>query len=342
MSIPRPTPAATAHLRARRGARAAAGVLAATALLAGCGLFGSDDSTSPPSPTSTSTSTTTAPPVARSTPPELLDAGDEPRQPLRIAYQEGDQAEITFTSDLAITQTSDGRTQRLDSPPIAQTLAYTVGRVSDAGAEVTIRIDAIAARGKGTGLDEDELAAIDDELAPLVGLEATGTVTRLGELEDLAFDLPEDLPEALTEQLDTLEAQLPALGPALPSEPVGVGASWRTTTTTPSAGGAEVETVSTITVTAIGDGAIEYTSTISTSAEPQDIALSGLAEGTTARLESSDLQGSATGTMGLDRVAMTLRTRLSGSQQILLTSGGKATDLTQALEIAYVASTARD
>ncbi len=314
-------------------------MLAATILLAGCGLFGSDDAAPTTTSTSTSTTTTTTPPVARSQAPELLDAGDEPRQALRVAYTEGDEAQITFTSDLQVTQQSGGRTQRLDSPPIAQTLTSTVGRVGDDGAEVTIRIDDIAAKGKGTGLGEDELAALDDELEPMVGVEGTGLVTPLGELEGFAFDVPEGVSDTVAAQLDALMEQVPALGPALPSEPVGVGASWRTTSTT-SAGGAEVETVSTITVTSISDGVLGYTSTIRTSAEPQDIALAGLADGTTARLESSDLQGSTTGSMGLARVALTLRTKLGGAQQLTLTTGGKATELTQDLQIAYVATTA--
>ncbi|MCU1369116.1 MAG: hypothetical protein JWO77_310, partial [Ilumatobacteraceae bacterium] len=311
----------------------AALVLAAT--LAGCGLFGSDDAspttTTRPAPTTT---TTTEAPTATSEPPELLDPGSEPRQALRVAYTEGAEATVTFTSDLEVRQTSAGRVQRLDSPPIGQTLTYTVGTVTDDGAELTVRIDAIGAKGKGTGLSDEELAAIDDELTPLVGLTATATATPLGELEGLAFDAPEDLPEDLAAQLDTLAEQLPALGPALPSEAVGVGASWRSTSTT-SVGGAEVATTSTITVTAIDDGAIRYTATTTTtSAAPQDLALDGLADGTTARLESSDLTGATTGAMGLDRILLELRTSLSGSQAISLDDGSTTTDLTQAIDLA--------
>jgi hypothetical protein len=315
----------------------AAATILAAAGLAGCSLVGGSD----PAPATTSTSSTTSTtevPVARSQPPELLDPGSEPRQALRVAYTEGDEATITFTSDLEITQETPDRTQRIDSPPIAQTLAYTVGTVTDRGAELAIRIDAVAAKGKGTGLDDEELAALDAELAPLVGLEATALATPLGELEDLAFDRPEGLPEVLAEQLRALEDQLPALGPALPTEAVGVGASWRTTSTS-TTGGAEVATTSTITVTAITEGLLEYRAEIRTSADPQPIDLAGLAEGTTARLESSDLTGSSTGTLGLDRLAVSLRTQVSGTQQLILDAGGTTTDLQQTIELAYAAAT---
>lgn len=321
----------------RRPLLAAGAALLLAGSLTSCSLFGSDGATATttaPAPTTT----TTAPPVAGTEPPELLDPGAEPRQPLRIAYAEGDEAVITFTSDLAVTQETDGRTQRLDSPPITQTLTYAVGAATDAGSALTIRIDAIAAKGKGTALTEEQLAALDEELAPLVGLEATAVATPLGELEDLAFDAPDGLSDSLAAQLDALEEQLPALGPALPSEPVGVGASWRTTSTT-NVGGAEVETTSTVTVTAIEDGLLSYTSTITTSAEAQDLALAGLADGTTAQLASSDVQGTASGSMGLDRVALTLRTRLNGTQEITLTAQGEETALSQSLEVAYAATT---
>ncbi|MGN6693375.1 MAG: hypothetical protein ACTHN0_04295 [Aquihabitans sp.] len=322
----------------RRTPLAVGALLVLAASLAGCGLFGSDESASTTTTTPPTTTTTTEPPVAGTDPPELLDPGAEPRQPLRVAYTEGDEAVITFTSDLAITQETEGRTQRLDSPPITQTLTYTVGATTDAGSELTIHIDAIAAKGKGTDLSQEQLDALDDELAPLVGLEATAVATPLGELEDLAFDAPDGLSESLTAQLDALEEQLPTIGPALPSEPVGVGASWRTTSTA-NVGGAEVQTTSTVKVTGIDGGLLSYTSAIETSAEPQDLAFDGLGKGTTATLRSSDLKGTATGSMGLDRVALTLRTRLEGAQEITLTSDGTDTALRQSLEVAYAAAT---
>jgi hypothetical protein len=342
MTSPAAIPPRPCRARARRRGRAAALRLAATSLvaavLAGCSLFGGSDAATPTTTATSSTTSTTQVPIARSEPPVLLDPGEEPRRALRLAYSEGDEARITFTSDLEITQETEGRTQRIDSPPVAQTLVYVVGPVTDQGADLTIRIEAIAAKGKGTGLTEEELAALDDELAPLVGLETTATISPLGEMEDLSFATPDDLPEPLADQLDALEAQLPTLGPALPMEEVGVGASWRSTATS-STGGIAAETTSTVTVTAIADGRLEYRTEIRTTAEPQAVQLDGLAEGTTAQLESSELSGTSTGVLGLDRLEVSLRTELGGTQRIALATGSSTTDLSQAVELAYVAAT---
>lgn len=336
-----PSPRPRRTLAGRPGwaaASRAAAVAAAVATLAGCSLFGGSDAATPTTAATSSTTSTTQVPIARSEPPVLLDPGAEPRQALRLTYTEGDEARITFTSDLEITQETEGRTQRIDSPPIAQTLVYTVGTVSDQGADLTIRIEAIAAKGKGTGLTDEELAALDDELAPLVGLETTSTISPLGEMQDLSFDAPDGLPEPLAAQLDALEAQLPTLGPSLPMEEVGAGASWRATSTS-STGGITTETTSTVTVTAIADGRLEYRTEIRTTAEPQPVQLDGLGEGTTARLESSDLTGTSTGTLGLDRLEVSLRTEIGGTQQLALATGSFTTDLSQAVELAYVAAT---
>ena len=173
----------------------------------------------------------------------------------------------------------------------------------------------------------------------MIGFEATGTVTPLGELIDLEFTGTEDLTAALAAQLAALEGQLAALGPSLPAEPVGIGASWRSTASR-SVGGAEVESTSIVTVTALDERSLGYTTTVATTAEPQDIALDGLPDGTTARLVSSDLTGSSTGTMGLDAISVTLRARLGGQQELQLTSAEEPTALTQRIALAYAASTA--
>ena len=329
---PRPRPARFARSLVLAGA---IGLVAS-----GCSLFGGSDDAATTSttarPTSTTSTTTTAP-VPRTDPPELLDAGAEPRQALRVAYTEGQEATVTLTSDLQVEQRSEGRTQRLDSPPIVQTLAYRVGTVTDDGAQLTVEITDVAVKAKGTGLD-DEVARLQDELDPLVGLQTTATATPLGEVRDVAFDVPDGLGAAATAQIEALDGQIEALGPSLPVEPVGVGARWRTSVASP-AGGVRTTLASTVTLTGVDADGVAYTSDLTGTAAPQDLQLAGLPDGTTARLESSKLTGRATGTMRLDGVGLTFRTTISGTQQLALTDDTGSTSLEQAIQLAYVAAT---
>ncbi|WP_426574740.1 hypothetical protein [Aquihabitans sp. McL0605] len=320
---------------ARAVATAAAAVLLA-APLGACGLVGSDATAT----TTAAPTTTTEPPVAVSDPPTILDPGTEPLLALRLHFTEGQEATISFTSDVAVDQgtTAGTPTQGVDSPPINQTLTYTVGKVTSAGAQVTMRVTAVTVRSKGTGLTAKQVQALQQQLDPLVGIEGTGLVTPLGEFQDLAFDVPKGVDKATTARIQALDRQIMGLGPSLPAEPIGVGARWAVTATS-DAGGAEIKTQTIYTATALTTAQVGYTATISTSAAPQDLELDGLPKGTTASLRSSALEGTSTGTLALTSPGFTLTTKVSGPQVIVLTSASGATTVTQEIRLAYSAAT---
>ena len=80
----------------------------------------------------------------------MLDAGAEPRQELRTAFTEGQTATVTFTSDLAVDQDEPVPGRRASTARrSARRLTYTVGAVTDAGAELTIEIADIAVKAEG-------------------------------------------------------------------------------------------------------------------------------------------------------------------------------------------------
>lgn len=308
----------------------------------GCGLFdgGSDASTATTAAgrTTTSTATTsTTEPVAAPT-VTLTDPGAEPRQALALAYRTGDQTTVRFTSDLAVEQTVDGRRQRLDSPPITQTLTYRVGTVTSRGARLTITVAAVAAQPKGSGLSPDEVAKIDAQLAPLVGLRATGLLAPDGRFTSLRFRVPTGLDQDLAAQVRALESQLGALAAPLPTEPVGVGATWTATSRSDIAGVAATATT-TYTVTAVSADEVSYSMALTSTAEPQDLTLAGLASTTSARLTSSSITGSGTGTLSLRSPSFRLRSRVAGPQEIRLTDESGTTVLTQQVALDSSAAT---
>ena len=348
-----PSPSVLSHRRPssepgrRRRALARAGATAAVlaAALTGCGVFGqhsNDAAAAPTSTSTTSTSTTTSTTIApppETDPPQVLDPGQEPLRAVRLVLRKGQVSTISFTSDSRVDQDTGSRTQRLDSPPITQVLTYTVGAVTSEGAAVTVELTAIRVATEGTQVAAAAARALQKQLHALIGLTGTATITTLGELQHLTFDPPSTAGKALRARIAALEQQVGTLGPTLPVEPVGIGARW-TATGTLTAGGVRTTSTATYTVTALSARSIAYTATLAATAEPQDLALQGLPKGTTARLESSTLTGSATGSLSLTSIGVTLRTRLSGPQHIVVVGPGGRTELVQQIQLAAASRSA--
>lgn len=328
-------------MTAARRSAAAATLVALALLVAGCGLFGDDASTADPTtsaPDRSTTSTTSGAGEATSPQVTLLDAGAEPRSTLRVRPHEGDRATVVFTTDLAVQQQVSGRTQRLDSPPISETMRITVGTVTDSGAQMTMVLDDVAVQRKGSGLTDQQADDLDQELGTLVGLRAEGTMRPDGSYQDLQLHVPEGASKAVQAQVDDLETAIAGLNPPLPAEPVGLGARWRVEATT-AVGGIESRATTTYEITDLGDDTVAYAAAISIEAGAQPLTR-GLPEGTTARLVRSRQTGSGRGVMGLTSPEITLAMQTKGTQTVEVTSDGETATVDQGVSLATSARTA--
>ena len=317
---------------ARHRTRALVAALALAVAVSGCSLFDDDEpgATSPTTSTTAPITTTTAP----ETSVELLEAGAAPLAPLRLEFREGDTTTVAITVELQVDQTSDGERQRLVTPAVREVATLTVDGVVDGEAMVSLAFTEARVVRTDSDLSDEEAAAIDADLAALEGVRGSGRITDLGELTSFRYDLPDDLDPGVRTTLERTRGELDALALPLPAEPVGVGARWRATTTS-RLGGFPLRQETTFELTALDDGVVTYTAEVRQSAEDQDVALDGLAEGTTAHLVSSRVEGTASGTMQLASLAATVRSSLAGTQVIDLRSDG-APDrrLSQALTLA--------
>jgi hypothetical protein len=301
----------------------------------GCGLFG-DDEPDTSSPTTAAVTTTTVPESSV----EVLDAGRPPLAPLRLQFREGDTTTVVITVDLDVSQTSAGSRQDLVTPAVREVVTLTVDGVVDGEAMVSLAFTEAEVIRADTDLSDDEAAEIERELAALVGVRGSGRISEFGELTSLRYDLPEELDPGVRATLERTRGELDALALPLPADPVGVGARWRATTTS-RIGGFPLRQETTYELTGLEDGAVQYTAEVRQFAEDQDVALDGLPEGTTARLVSSRVEGSASGTMDLASVAATARSSLAGTQVIdLQRSGEPDRRLTQRIGITVVVAAA--
>lgn len=313
-------------------------VLAAAIALAvtGCGLFG-DDEPATSSPTTVAAPTTTTVPESSV---EVLDAGRPPLAPLRLRFTEGDTTTVALTVDLDVSQTSGGARQVLDAPAVREVVTLTVDGVVDGEAMVSLAFTEANVIRTDTDLSDEEAAEIDRDLAALVGVRGSGRITEFGELTAFRYDLPDDLDPGVRTTLERSRSELDAVTLPLPADPVGVGARWRATTTS-RIGGFPLRQEITYELTGVEGDAVRYRAEIRQFAENQDVALDDLPPGTTARLVSSRVEGSASGTMDLTSVAATARSELAGTQVIdLERSGEPDRRLTQELGISVVVEAA--
>ena len=262
----------------------------------------------------TSTSTTTTPVVAG---PTLVSAGAAPRRALRFGLEEGATSTVAVTTDLAIVQKAPAGDQTVDPPPVTQKIEYRVAKVDADGATISFEVLDASITSAGTDLTPTEVVELTGALKPLIGIRGTGHLSRQGRLTGASFTLPRGLDPDVRRQVAELPAQLGALTPGLPDEPVGVGGSWTTTDTTAPAG-VEATQTTTYVVTAIEGDVVSYRATTRVKADRQVLPAGAFSKlpGVTATLVSSDLTGLGRGRLRLDRAVSAGEATVSGLQVV--------------------------
>jgi hypothetical protein len=275
-----------------------------------------------PAPTTTAGPTTTTE-VPLATPPEILDAGLEPRQELRLQYQPGDEIVLRTATDLAVEQDVDGQRQRLDSPPIVQLVHLTVTAVEAGTTTVALGIDGVTVDGRDTDLSAERVAALQAALDPLTQVTGSMELDELGRATAVSLEVPEAISDDGRTAIESLRAQLRQLSPSLPEEAVGVGARWRTTAPAGALAGADLDAqlAQTITLVGIEGDRLTYDATVEVLASPQDLANGA------GRLTALDVTGRATGWYELGSPAQEAEVRTTGS--LTIESGDEPTTVEQ-------------
>lgn len=320
-----------------RTALAIGALVALLGLIAGaCSLVGHSDSTNRATSTTVATSTSTTAPG-----PALTATGAAPLIALRFRLRAGTTQTVAVTTDVGVTEMEPQGPQTVDPPPVIQTLRFRVGSVArDGTARVSFRVIGVEI-GRGNALSDAETATYREALGSLMGIGGSGRLSPLGQFRVDRLSVPADVGPSVRSQVATLRNQVSELAPALPSQPVGVNASWTTKTTT-SLGGATVNQSVTYTVTAIDGDRIAYRSTSTATASRQPLAFSGLPDGTVATLASSNLIGTGSGTLDLTSVAAVSSTTISGTQVIEVATGAAPpTSTTQNITVATRSQPAR-
>lgn len=172
---------------------------------------------------------------------ELLDAGAEPRQTLRYTWTEGTTVTTRIEQHITAT-TAAGRRQLMELDiPGTMSLTSRVDDVDDEGvARIEWRIDTVDVGAMSGSIDGQPVPASDMQgvaaemglmLESLAGIGGSLLVDSQGTLLETSDSGGALAPPELLAELERLVTVEP-----LPSEPVGIGATWQTTTSSETAG----------------------------------------------------------------------------------------------------------
>lgn len=267
-----------------RRAAAVFGFALVIGTVAACG--GDDDSGS--DPTRSSAPTSQAP--GESPTVELLEAGAEPRAALRFKLTEGAQFRATVTSRFGIEVEVDGEPAQAPSiPPLLFDMATTVNTVASNGdIEAGFVLEDFRV-GDGATLPAEAQASLDR----LSGITGTFTVTSLGESKDSQINIPPGLDETAKAQLESVSSQFAALTVPFPEEPVGVGGSWKVSTST-TLNDVQTDLAYTYTLRERTGDRYQLDVSYEQTAPDQDVDLPGLPAGSTTHVDGVSISGSGT------------------------------------------------
>jgi hypothetical protein len=242
-------------------------------------------------------------------PVELLEAGAEPRAPLR--YRLGDQRD-TFLLELA----TQLRLAIGDLAPPAPTPSVRITiEVRAAQAQRRVALEGTIVKveiPEEPGVPAAVVTAVRADLERLTGITWKAEFTDTGNPELLALEAPADANAQLVTTLSRIRESLRRLLPPLPDAPVGKNARWRVR------GAATVGPVH-IDETAIyklgaGDGRTSLQVTLGMAAADQPLVMPGTPPGAALALTSFEGGGKGQIELGLDHIVQpsTLRWAASG------------------------------
>ncbi len=262
-------------------------VLVALVLLAAVGCGGSDDSDQA-EPTATTQAESPAATGAGGGSGRITveEAGREPRERLRLHLAAGTVTKAAVVSKVELDMSMAGN--RLSSGPLPTTRAVMEQRIDgvdpDGTASFTVTVGDWSVLPT-PGVDAAAIRRTGDVLQQLEGLRGTGKVDASGGNQTLSMDTSTVTNPLLKSTLDSLASQVGNLAVPFPSEPVGAGARWRTTSTT-TINGITMNTTSTYTLRSRTGDHYELDVVQDAEAPPGPVAMANLPSGTEASIES--------------------------------------------------------
>ena len=184
---------------------------------------GVSDEKPKPNPSASSVATNGAPeadPVV-----ELLDAGKEPRAPMRMQAKQGTEQLVDLAMVMGIRMTLAGSALPSTTLPRIHTPmdVKVVELRPDGTRKISFSVDHVRVDG-GPTVSPAIVSSLTTKLSALDGLSGWVVVTDRGFNRALSMNVPTDAPPLVKQMADSMKQSMGQLVSPFPAEPVGVGA----------------------------------------------------------------------------------------------------------------------
>lgn len=240
---------------------------------------------------------------------ELLTAGTEPRQELRLKPQVNSKQLMTMTMNMDVATTLAGQAMpKIKTPATVMKMEFLVTQV-DANGDI---------HSKFTYTDGDVVA--DASVAPeilesvragikkMVGLNGTLITDNRGQVKSSKITLPENVDPLSKNFLEQLSNSLNQMSSPMPEEAVGIGAKWRISSQL-KIGAININQSAVYELVSLKDNIATLNITMEQQANSQELALPGIPEGSASvSLKSLTSQGQGQMTLPLNSIMPTRST----------------------------------
>ena len=153
----------------------------------------------------------------------LIEAGAEPREPLRFAFQAGQQDHVRIRMEMSTSGTINGApSPAANIPAFVVPVTSTVTGIEDAGARFEMIIGDIEVAEADSQLGAMFAGAMQD----LKGMKVTGLVEHRGLYKDIEVDTGGNTNPMLAGMLNTIRNAVTQTTPPFPEQAIGQGGSW--------------------------------------------------------------------------------------------------------------------
>jgi hypothetical protein len=237
-------------------------------------------------------------PAAATAEAVLLDAGAEPRRPLRYAFREGTKEVLSLDLSMSMKLSlMGGMPQEMSLPTMTMVMEVENESVSpERNLRYRFRMKKVDVADDPNALP-GVVEGMRMGLSGVVGVGGSAVVTPRGVVVDAEFESPPDADPAVAQALGSVRQHVNQMAAPLPVEPVGVGARWKVVMPVEAQGLTVTQTVVYELVEVLGD-TVKLDLTLTQKAQRQTMDLPGMPPGTSSEL--IELSSSGEGTMELN------------------------------------------